>query len=172
MAAGSIPASTIKTWRERIGVDETFPLHAPTDVERAMVAQIQELEVAVAQQAGATPVAGFAAWLAQHPDLSGFSIGARGQEVWVAAQQAAAHAEKFCDANCVWTNHHPDCQVGAAHAQQVAAAPSDLTTVDCPACDGMSPCDECSGQGKIIVSRADLAALHVALVDSEGGHHD
>lgn len=63
----------------------------------------------------------------------------------------------------------------------------DLTTVDCPTCTGKGmvgghvgqtpesydeiaiACDECSGQGKVIVSRADMAAL---AVDSEGGHHD
>lgn len=37
----------IKTWRERIGAGEDFPLHAPTDVERAMVAEITELRSAV-----------------------------------------------------------------------------------------------------------------------------
>lgn len=39
----------IKTWRERIGAAPEFPLHAPTDVERAMVAQIAELEAALAK---------------------------------------------------------------------------------------------------------------------------
>lgn len=33
----------VRTWRERIGADATFPLHAPTDVEAAMVAEIAEL---------------------------------------------------------------------------------------------------------------------------------
>lgn len=36
-------APTVRTWRERIGVGTEFPLHAPTDVERAMVAEIAEL---------------------------------------------------------------------------------------------------------------------------------
>ena len=35
--------STIKTWRERIGAGPDFPVHAPTDVERAMEAEIAEL---------------------------------------------------------------------------------------------------------------------------------
>lgn len=35
--------STVKTWRERIGAGPEFPLHAPTDVERAMEAEIAEL---------------------------------------------------------------------------------------------------------------------------------
>jgi hypothetical protein len=33
----------VRTWRERIGVGPDFPLHAPTDVERAMEAEIAEL---------------------------------------------------------------------------------------------------------------------------------
>jgi hypothetical protein len=53
-----------------------------------------------------------------------------------------------------------------------AAKTSDLMTVDCPACDGSAGCDECSGQGQIIVSRADMAAAHADHADSEGGHHD
>lgn len=47
------PASAIKTWRQRIGVGETFPLHVPTDVERAMEAEIAELRAAL-RQADAT----------------------------------------------------------------------------------------------------------------------
>lgn len=35
--------STVKTWRERISQPADFPLHAPTDVERAMEAEIAEL---------------------------------------------------------------------------------------------------------------------------------
>lgn len=33
----------VRTWRERIGKAPTFPLHAPNDVERAMVEEIAEL---------------------------------------------------------------------------------------------------------------------------------
>jgi len=33
----------VRTWRERIGAKPDFPLHAPTDVERAMEAEIAEL---------------------------------------------------------------------------------------------------------------------------------
>jgi hypothetical protein len=36
-------SSTVKTWRERIGANADFPLHAPTDVERAMEAEIAAL---------------------------------------------------------------------------------------------------------------------------------
>jgi hypothetical protein len=43
------PASEkISTWRERIGQAADFPLHVPTDVERAMVAEIAELRAAAA----------------------------------------------------------------------------------------------------------------------------
>lgn len=35
--------SSVKTWRERIGATADFPLHVPTDVERAMEAEIAEL---------------------------------------------------------------------------------------------------------------------------------
>lgn len=35
---------TIKTWRERIGVTEDFPLTCATSVERAMSEQIADLE--------------------------------------------------------------------------------------------------------------------------------
>ena len=37
------PFKKISTWRERIGQTAEFPLHVPTDVERAMVAEIAEL---------------------------------------------------------------------------------------------------------------------------------
>lgn len=42
-------APTIRTWRERIGANENFPLHVPTDVETAMVAEIAELRAALPQ---------------------------------------------------------------------------------------------------------------------------
>ena len=58
------------------------------------------------------------------------------------------------------------------HLLAQGSAGSDLTTVDCPACKDGEACDECSGQGQIIVSRTDLAALLADHVDSEGGHHD
>jgi hypothetical protein len=37
------PVTAIRTWRERIGANADFPLHAPTDVENAMVAEITDL---------------------------------------------------------------------------------------------------------------------------------
>jgi hypothetical protein len=41
------PFKKISTWRERIGQTADFPLHVPTDVERAMVAEIAELRAAL-----------------------------------------------------------------------------------------------------------------------------
>jgi hypothetical protein len=38
-----VGAPRIKTWRERIGAAADFPLHAPSEVERAMEAEIAEL---------------------------------------------------------------------------------------------------------------------------------
>lgn len=49
LSAPQMPRATIRTWRERIGAAPDFPLHAPTSVEQAMVAQIAELEAALAQ---------------------------------------------------------------------------------------------------------------------------
>jgi len=43
--------STVRAWRERMGKPADWPLHAPTDVERAMVAEIAELRA----QQGAAP---------------------------------------------------------------------------------------------------------------------
>lgn len=48
---------TIATWRERIGATNDFPLHAPTDVERAMVAEIADLRVQLARHGQGEPVA-------------------------------------------------------------------------------------------------------------------
>lgn len=40
---------------------------------------------------------------------------AKRQGHWGGGYQAkkAMAADKFCDANCVWTNHHPDCNMVA-----------------------------------------------------------
>lgn len=50
--ARATPAALIKTWRERIRVGADFPLHAPTDVERAMESEIAELRTLLALQVG------------------------------------------------------------------------------------------------------------------------
>jgi hypothetical protein len=41
------PFKKISTWRERIGQTADFPLHVPTDVERAMVAEIADLRASL-----------------------------------------------------------------------------------------------------------------------------
>lgn len=46
--------SSVATWRQRIGVDQDYPLDVPTDVERAMVAQIADLEAALLAAGGRT----------------------------------------------------------------------------------------------------------------------
>ncbi len=46
--ATEMTGATIRTWRQRIGVNKEWPLHAPNDVERAMVAEIVALRLAIA----------------------------------------------------------------------------------------------------------------------------
>ena len=45
-------ALAVKTWRERMGVGPSFPLHLATDVERAMEAEIENLRTLMAACAG------------------------------------------------------------------------------------------------------------------------
>jgi hypothetical protein len=52
LAAGQ---STVRAWRERMGKPADWPLHAPTDVERAMVAEIAELRATLAGAPKASP---------------------------------------------------------------------------------------------------------------------
>ena len=45
-------------------------------------------------------------------------------EAITALRQAIAEAEKqdnFCDNNCVWTDHHPDCKLGKPNRQELQA---------------------------------------------------
>jgi hypothetical protein len=49
------PSKKISTWRERIGQAANFPLHMPTDVERAMVAEIADLRAALLITAARMP---------------------------------------------------------------------------------------------------------------------
>jgi len=53
-AARARPLAEISTWRERIGQAADFPLHVPTDVERAMVAEIADLRAALSFDAVST----------------------------------------------------------------------------------------------------------------------
>ena len=40
-------------------------------------------------------------------------------EAIAVVEKALAQPEQFCDANCVWTDHHPDCKL--AQTQEPAA---------------------------------------------------
>ncbi len=84
-ANGRAVAAPIRTWRERIGQPADFPLHAPTDVERAMQAEIAELRALVvaggvppapSQQLGKTRCANHEPG---NPDSCEFSLAGRGQ---------------------------------------------------------------------------------------------
>ena len=41
------PAAMVKTWRERIGAGEDFPMHVPSCVERAMMNEIADLRAQI-----------------------------------------------------------------------------------------------------------------------------
>jgi hypothetical protein len=62
------PFKKISTWRERIGQTADFPLHVPTDVERAMVAEIAELRAVGTASGEAVPATSFDDywWEARH----------------------------------------------------------------------------------------------------------
>lgn len=47
--SASTAAFAVQTWRARIGAGQDFPLHAPTNVERAMEAEIADLRGATAR---------------------------------------------------------------------------------------------------------------------------
>lgn len=276
--------SKIKTWRERIGAGPDFPLHAPTDVERAMEAEIAELRTRFAAPADTATALEAAAKLAIKftavpRDLLGpatsqmKAVAAKGEKLAFAIRAllpvapapsaapagdisqsapvsaptaSAAQNEKAAAANAVvqalkgeiplvepvyigkalragrkakvclsggtgplacvmlvniqlspWIYtedtakafadgynraigdlRHAVLEVAeqdrsAATSAGPANTISDLTTTACPACEGNAACDECDGQGHLIVSRADMAALASTEHDhSEGGHHD
>ena len=42
------------------------------------------------------------------------------QEARDAVKEALAQPEQFCDANCVWTDHHPDCKLAQPEQEPVA----------------------------------------------------
>ena len=48
---------------------------------------------------------------------------AKRQGHWGGGYQAKRQmaADKFCDANCVWTDHHPDCNMAADKLQEPVA---------------------------------------------------
>lgn len=61
VASTSLPMPMpVRTWRERINVAADYPLHMPTDVERARVAEIAELRARFALQMDQNAYAGVA----------------------------------------------------------------------------------------------------------------
>jgi hypothetical protein len=97
--------------------------------------------------------------------------------------------------NCLTAKDGVDLKLeplSAGAAAKTEQALGDLTTAECPTCKGygevarlMPPyesgggydsraCDDCDGQGRVIVSRADMAALAITVDHdhSEGGHVD
>ena len=41
-------------------------------------------------------------------------------EAIAVVEKALAQSEQFCDANCVWTDHHPDCKLAQPEQEPVA----------------------------------------------------
>ena len=52
--------------------------------------------------------------LEKHEDWKHEGQQAANARAEIEALKAKLNADKFCDANCVWTDHHPDCQIGKA----------------------------------------------------------
>lgn len=130
--------STVKTWRERIGAGPEFPLHAPTDVERAMVEQIEDLEAVIAKyrrqafmmsQAFHNFIVGNqAAWIEwQH------GRGAEAAMVWIhnglvgpgnipgADEPNGKNAQSWCDEHSDYRMEPGDAAVVIAQVAKVAA---------------------------------------------------
>ena len=57
------------------------------------------------------------------PENEAFDDLAKRQGAWGGGYQAKRQmaADKFCDANCVWTDHHPDCNMAADKLQEPVA---------------------------------------------------
>lgn len=86
-------ATKVKTWRERIGAGPDFPLHAPNDVERAMVAEIAELrrriECAAPFAPDADPEKDFSDWMERRGALG---AGAVPERIFFAGHSAGRRA--------------------------------------------------------------------------------
>ena len=59
-----------------------------------------------------TVIKGLPVWIVE--DLENSATMLRQQQAEIEALKAKLNADKFCDANCLWTDHHPDCQIGKA----------------------------------------------------------
>jgi hypothetical protein len=51
------------------------------------------------------------------------------QQEPVAAPQQAAAPEQFCDANCVWTDHHKDCTISAPGTPEAPLDPGQVQSI-------------------------------------------
>jgi hypothetical protein len=209
--------TTVKTWRERLGFGPDFPLHAPTDVERAMEAEIaalraapsaldyraqgreEALAVILAQSpespfgdcigwgtSGAPDDDGDSYWKEDklrallHIDDSKHDAYDRAEAAYYDSMGRKEEAERMMrmveSAPLFKPLHDFLAKQESVEAWelmrmlQIAAHPSpengavassNLTTVPCPCCGDSSAvgCDECGGQGRIIVDRRDLAAI-------------
>lgn len=121
LAAGR---STVRAWRERMGKPADWPLHAPTDVERAMVAEIAELRAQQAAAPGAMP--GWQ-WVPVEPTLdmvtSGFESAP--DEFFSPTAEWAAYAEMT---GCQKAAH----RARLCYAAMLAAAPIAPGTPEAP----------------------------------------
>lgn len=116
--------STVRAWRERMGKPADWPLHAPTDVERAMVAEIAELRAQQAAAPGALP--GWQ-WVPVEPNIgmvtSGFESAP--DEFFSPTEEWAAYAEMT---GCQKAAH----RARLCYAAMLAAAPCAPGTSEAP----------------------------------------
>jgi len=54
--------------------------------------------------------------------------------------------EKFCDSNCVWTDHHPDCKL----AQRKPLTDEEIMNIAKVSCIGISPQEDTLNFAKVI----------------------
>lgn len=91
--SGAAAAPGVKTWRERIGAGPDFPLHAPNDVERAMVEEIAELRCRIERNANPTsdadPEKDFSDWMERRGALG---AGAVPERIFFAGHAAGRRA--------------------------------------------------------------------------------
>jgi hypothetical protein len=102
----SPPAPTpknISTWRERIGQPADFPLHVPTDVERAMVAEIADLRATAVAGSEPTEIS------AQLRDFAG-NPGYSHNDYADVMRRAADECDRFYNGMLAWkkTAHKKD----------------------------------------------------------------
>ncbi|MBD8565064.1 hypothetical protein IFU01_12435 [Oxalobacteraceae sp. CFBP 8763] len=116
--------STVRAWRERMGKPADWPLHAPTDVERAMVAEIAELR---AQQAAAPDAKPGWQWVPVEPNLGMITSGFESapDEFFSPTAEWDAYAEMT---GCQKAAH----RARLCYAAMLAAAPTALGAPEAP----------------------------------------